>query len=408
MVWRVRWLSVAAIFGVLVLLASACGGGDGDEESGPEATPVVTASPDLSGDGVNGSGAAPEPTPTAAAPAPAGPPHTAELPWGDFTLDERIAQKLAAGERLNLVLSAASTGAGGSGEVMAAAWQGAASESGVDLNLRVVGPNAADQAEQTEIIQSLIDSGSIDCLAVEADGTDSFVEVIDRAVNSGIPAFTVGGDSAESRRFAFYGLDDRATGKLVGTTVGEWAARSGILVAKAGVLTSDAANPRNRARMEGFIEGLLEVHSGIEFVNGPREGVESLGLDPDAAYAAVDAWVGAHLDVDMVFHTDPGIAQVAQVIANRSLYGDMYTAGFHMSDQLANYIRDGVVVVGLAQGLAAQAHNAAVACGQFLLDGAHEVGQVVHEPLLGTRDNVDAVDWTLLESQWQPWGGQLP
>ena len=328
-----------------------------------------------------------------------GPPHVAELPWGDFALADRIADKLASGERLNLVLSAASTGPGGSGEVLGAGWSQAAAEFDADLNMRIVGPNTADQAEQISIIHSLLDSGSIDCLAVEADGTDSFVATIDRAVNSGIPTFTVGGDSAESRRFAFYGLDDWAAGYLVGTTAGEWAAENRILMAKAGVLTGDADNPRHQARIEGFIEGLLDVHSGVEFANGPAEGVESLGFDPDAVYAAADAWVGGHLDVDMVFHTDRGMAQVARVIADRSLYGDMYTSGFHMSADLANYIRDGVVVVAVAQGLTAQASSAAAACAQFLLDGAYEVGRVVHEPLLATRDNVEAVDWTLPENQ---------
>ena len=409
-VQRTTLLVAIAVVGVVALVASGCGGGgDGDSAPGQGA---ATAAPTAADGGVGAIDPEAGPAPTAeaapeatsataptAAPAPSGPPHTAELPWGDFTLDNRIAGKLAVGERLNLVLSAASTGAGGSGEVMGGGWTGAAAGFDADLNMRIVGPNSADQDEQVEIIHSLLDSGSIDCLAVEADGADSFVEVIDRAVDEGVPTFTVGGDSAESRRFAFYGLDDRAAGHLVGTAAGEWAAENRILMAKAGVLTGDADNPRYQARIEGFIEGLLSIHSGVEFANGPTEGVESLGFDPEAVRTAADAWVGAHLDVDMVFHTDRGMAQVARVIAERSLYGDMYTSGFHMSADLANYIRDGVVVVAVAQGLAAQASSAAAACAQFLLEGAYEVGRVVHEPLLATRDNVEAVDWTLPENQ---------
>ena len=403
----VRWPLVVA-FSVVALLAAACGGGDGDGDSPSvsEPTPVQTAAPSSGDSGEIPGGAdepgessdpasAPEPT---AAPMPTDPPHVAELPWGDFALAERIADKLAASQQLNLVLSAASTGEGGSAEVLAGGWSGAAADFDADLNMRVVGPNTVDQAAQIDIIESLIGSGSIDCLAVEADGADAFVDVIDQAVNSGIPAFTVGGDSAESRRFAFYGLDDRAAGKRVGTTAGEWAAENRILMAKAGVLTGDANNPRYQARMEGFVEGLLEIHSGVEFVNGPAD-AESLGFDPDAVYAAADAWVGANVDVDMVFHTDQGMAQVARVIADRSLYGDMYTSGFHMSADLANYIRDGVVVVAVAQGLTLQAHNAGVACAQFLLDGAYEVGRVVQEPHIATAVNVEAVDWTLPENQ---------
>ena len=61
----------------------------------------------------------------------------------------------------------------------------------------MIGPNSADRSAQIEIIDSLINSGSIDCLAVEADGSDAFVGIIDQAVGAGIPTFTVAGDNAD-------------------------------------------------------------------------------------------------------------------------------------------------------------------------------------------------------------------
>ncbi|WP_419847677.1 substrate-binding domain-containing protein [Candidatus Poriferisocius sp.] len=413
----VRGVAVAAVLAV-ALLASGCGsGGDGGGsapspaavESSPEA---VDASDSGVGDGGGGDEPAPEESeemveappaaataaPTAA-PVPLGPPHTAELPWGDFALAERIAAKLADGQQLNFVLSANATGSGGSGEVMGLGWEQAASGFGADINPRVIGPNSADRAAQIETIDSLIGSGSIDCLAVEVDDPAAFVEVIDRAVDAGIPTFTVGGDSADSKRFAFYGLDDRAAGKLVGAVAGEWAAERRILMRKAAVLTANVDDPRYQARMQGFVEGLLEIHSGIEFINGPDMGIESLGFDPDEVYAATEAWVLANPDADMIFHTDQGMAQLARVIADQLLYGDMYTSGFHMNEDMANYLRDGVVVAAVAQGLSNQANSAGAACGQFLLQGAHETGHVVQEPLIATESNVDTVDWTQPENQ---------
>ena len=396
-----KWSVLMVVVGVL--LVSGCGSGD-DESSEPESSVLEdtgdvtgdgTLSSDSSGDGAS-VGAAPEPT---VAPEPLGAPYVAELPWGDFALADRIADKLATGEQLNFVLSVTATGAGGSGEVLGSGWAQAAGEIDADVNARVIGPNSSDRAAQIETIDSLISAGSIDCLAVEVDDPDSFVEIINRAVDAGVPTVTVGGDSADSKRFAFYGLDDRATGKLVGTTVGEWAADSRILMRKAAVLTANVDDPRFVARMQGFIEGLLDIHSGIEFVNGPDHNIESLGSDPEAVYAAADAWVGANLDVDIIFHTDSGMAQVAEVIADQSLYGDVYTSGFHMSADLANYIRDGVVVTAIAQGLSSQAASAVGACGDFLVDGDYEIGHVVHQPLVATRDNVESIDWTLPENQ---------
>ena len=406
-----RWklLTMVAIFCAAALAASACGGSSSQDDAAP---PTVTPSPDpvdsssgaepdagdSSGQSPDVPGEAPEPAPTEP-PAPLGPPHTAELPWGDFALAERIADKLAAGEQLNFVLSVAETGTGGSGEALGDGWAQGANSFDADVNARVIGPNSADQAAQIETIDSLIGADSIDCLAVEADSADSFRPIIDRAIDAGIPVFTVGGDSDESKRFAFYGLDDRAAGKIVGTTVGEWAAESRILMRKAGVLTGDVDNPRFQARMKGFIEGFLDIHSGIEFVNGPDDNIESQGFDPESVYAAVETWVLAQPDVDMIFHTDQGMEQVARVIADNSLYGDVYTTGFHINELMANYIRDGVVVAAVAQGLSTQAHRASEACGNFLLNGTHDVGHVVIEPQIATRDNVEAVDWTSPQNQ---------
>lgn len=412
-VLRVRLFAVVAVLCSMALVASACGGGSGDEDPAlPDASVAQTpdtgseagetpgegsASSGQSPDGPGeGPGATPVPTPP---PEPLGPPHTAELPWGNFALADRIADKLASGEQLNFVLSVTATGESGSGEAMGRGWSTAAGEVDADVNPRVIGPNSADRAAQIETIDSLISAGSIDCLAVEVDDPGSYVAIIDRAVDAGIPVFTVGVDSADSKRFAFHGLDDRAAGRLVGTMAGEWAAERRILMRKAGVLTGDVDNPGFQARMQGFIEGLLDVHSGIEFVNGPDVDIESLGFDPESVYAATEAWVLAHLDVDMIFHTDQGMAEVARVIADQSLYGDVFTSGFYMNEQMANFIRDGVVVVAVAQGLFNQAHSAATACGDFLVDGDYEIGHVVQEPLTATRDNVEAIDWTLPENQ---------
>ena len=403
-VQSLKWSVVVA---VVALVLSGCGSGD-DETSEPvSSTPEDTgggtgddtgddgSSSDSSGDSAAG-GAASEQTVVSE---PLGAPYVAELPWGDFALADHIADKLAAGEQLNFVLSVTATGAGGSGEILGSGWTQASRDIDASVNARVIGPNSADRAAQIETIESLISAASIDCLAVEVDDPDSFVEIINRAVDAGVPTITVGGDSADSKRFAFYGLDDRATGKLVGTTVGEWAADSRILMRKAAVLTANVDDPRFVARMQGFIEGLLDIHSGIEFVNGPDHNIESLGTDPEAVYVAADAWVRANLDVDIIFHTDSGMAQVAEVIADQSLYGDVYTSGFHMSADLANYIRDGVVVTAIAQGLSSQAATAAEACGDFLLDGDYETGHVVHQPVVATRDNVESIDWTLPENQ---------
>ena len=415
--------ALAAAVCLLMLVAGACGDGGGNDQPDPsgaaDQTEAAPADPEAEEPPPNTTEPPPPntteapPTTTEAPPnstepppttttEPAGPPHVAELVWGNFELAERIAAKLEAGERLNLVVSLAETDDSGLGPSYEHGWNRAGAEVaaryGVDINARVIGPNRADAEDQGSTIEALVASGDIDCLAVEAAGPRLLTDAVDRAVDAGVAVFSVGGDSPDSKRFAFYGLDDYAAGEAAGSLVGQWAADGGILVRRAGVLTGDASDPRSFDRMRGFIAGLSEIHSGVEFVNGPGD-VESFGLDPLVAYDPSEAWVLGNLDVDIVFHTDRGLEAVAAVIADQLLYGDMYAVGFHMSERVTDYISERVVVAAMVQGASEQARLAGLACGDFLLGGAFETGHVVLEPTAVTRDNLEDLDWTLPENQ---------
>lgn len=337
----------------------------------------------------------------AVAPEPAGPPHVAELAWGNFELSDRIAAKLAAGERLNLVISLAAIGEGSFAKSFEYGWSAAgdsaSSEHGIDVNARVIGPNRADIEAQTATIESLLDTGDIDCLAVEAANPGSLDQVIDAAIDAGVPVFSVGGDTPDSKRFAYYGPDYLEDGRAAGSLVGLWAAEGGILVRVAGVLTGDAGDQGSYDLMRGFVAGLSEIHSGVVWANGPGD-VESFGYDPVAVYNETEAWVLNNSDADIVFHTDAGVESLAAVMAEQLLYGDMYAVSYHMTPQVADYIRERLVVAALVPRRSEQARLAGAACSDFLLEGAYETGHVVVEPVAVTLDNVEDSDWSLPEN----------
>ncbi len=372
--------AAAAALIALALVAAACGGDNGD--SGAEPTPAAEAEPTA------------EPRD--------GPPYEAPLAWGNFALAERIAAKLEAGEPLNFAVSLIAVGDDYSAEAYTHGWQqgaaAAAAAHGAEIDTRVIGPNRADAAEQSSTIANLIATGDIDCLAVQAANPGLLTDAIDDAVDAGVPVYAVGGDSPDSKRFAFYGLDDYAAGLAAGQLVGQWAADGGILVRFAAVLSGDASSAANFERMRGFQAGLLEIHSGVEFVNGP-ENTESLGFDPVEVYIQTEAWVLANPDVDIVFHTDRGLRQLAAVMGDYLLYGDMYAVGFDAGDETADYVRDRLVAAAMAQGLSEQARLAATACGDFLLGGGHATGPITIEPTPMTLDTVDATDWSLPENR---------
>ena len=335
------------------------------------------------------------------APAPTGPPHVAELAWGNFELSDRIAAKLAAGERLNFVISLSTVGEGGFAESFESGWSAAAAqaaeEHGVEVNARVVGPNRVDPDAQALTIESLLATGDIDCLAVQAANPGLLDGAIEAAIDSGVPVFSVGGDSPDTRRFAFYGPNYIEAGRSAGSLVGQWADDGGILVRVAGVLTGDAGDQGSYDLMRGFVAGLGEIHSGVVWANGPDD-VESFGHDPVAVYDETEAWVLANVDADIVFHTDAGVEQLAEVMAGELLYGDMYAVSHYMSPRVADYIRERLVVAAMSPRRTEQARLAGAACGDFLLEGAFDTGVVVVEPLAVTLDNVDGTDWSRPEN----------
>ena len=418
------------------LLASACGG-DG---SRPVAAPTSTAAPDqavpadpeppttteapadpeqpdatseppatteapLASEPLTTADAplASEPPATTVPPRPQSPPYRAELPWGSFLLADRTAHKLLTlDETLSFVLSVGATSDGGSGPAMGEGWargaEEAAARHGATIEARVVGPWGDDPDAQAAEIDELVTAGEVDCLAVEAPAGGELARVIDRAANSGVPVFTVGGDSPGSKRFAFYGLDDRGAGVHTGRLVGRWALDGRILLRKGAVLAADAADERSRVLMEGFIDGIGEELPDLEFVNG-ADTAASLGADPDAAYEAAGEWIEAHPDVDIIFLPDSSLEQASSFIAARALYGEVSTAGFHMSDSVVNYVYEGVVVAAMVAGLANQAAAAADACGDFLLAGAYDTGRVAVDPTAVTEGNLEERDWTAPESR---------
>ena len=402
-----------AALGVLVVLASACAGDDGDAAvpapttaaQEPQAQPDPDGQPGEDQPGEDQPGEDQQPAVTEppeqelTEAEPDGPPHVAELAWGNFELSGRISDKLAAGERLNFVVSLAATGEGSSASFEHGWSQAAvaAEEYGTEINARVIGPNGADAEAQAATIESLLDTGDIDCLAVEAANPGLLDDAIDAAVDAGVPVFAVGGDSPDSKRFAFYGPDDLEAGRSAGSLVGQWAAYGGILVRVAGVLTGDAGDQGSYDLMRGFVAGLSEIHSGVVWANGPDD-VESFGYDPVAVYDETEAWVLNNSDADIVFHPDAGVEHLAAVMAEQLLYGDMYAVAFHMSPKVADYIRERLVVAAMVSRRAEQARLAGVACSDFLLEGAYETGHVVVEPVAVTLDNVEDTDWSLPEN----------
>jgi ribose transport system substrate-binding protein len=120
-------------------------------------------------------------------------------------------------------------------------------------------PASADQLKQKEILESYI-TQRVDGIAISSLNGEFLKDTINRAIDAGIPVTTWDSDAPTSKRIAFYGVDDLASGRIMG----EQAIRLLNGKGKVALITSlGAANLQNR--LAGVKEALAKA-PGIEVV----------------------------------------------------------------------------------------------------------------------------------------------
>lgn len=118
-----------------------------------------------------------------------------------------------------------------------------------DVDILWNAPTSADQLKQKEILESAI-TQRVDGIAISALNGDFLTETINRAIDAGIPVVTWDSDAPKSRRVAFYGVDDLASGRIMGEQAVARLGGKG----KIAIITSVGA-----ANLQRRLDGLKEV-----------------------------------------------------------------------------------------------------------------------------------------------------
>jgi ribose transport system substrate-binding protein len=128
-------------------------------------------------------------------------------------------------------------------------------------NVEVIyrGPDRADELKQKEVLESFINQ-KVDGIAISVVNAEFLTSTIDKAVESGIPVITWDSDAPNSKRLAFYGVDDFKSGQIMGEETGKLLGGRGTVA----VLTSLGANNLQR-RLDGARDALTK-YPGIKIV----------------------------------------------------------------------------------------------------------------------------------------------
>jgi ribose transport system substrate-binding protein len=128
-------------------------------------------------------------------------------------------------------------------------------------NVEVIwrGPETGDQLKQKEILESFI-TQRVDGIAISCLNGDFLAETINRAMDAGIPVVTWDADAPTSKRIAFYGVDDKAGGRIMGEEAVKLLNGKGTVA----LMTTVGATNLQR-RLDGVLE-VLAKHPGIRVI----------------------------------------------------------------------------------------------------------------------------------------------
>jgi ribose transport system substrate-binding protein len=150
-------------------------------------------------------------------------------------------------------------------------------------------PANADQLKQKEILESFI-TQRVDGIAISTLNGDFLTETINRAIDSGIPVVTWDSDAPKSKRIAFYGVDDYASGRIMAEQAIKLLDGKG----EVAVLTSLGATNLQR-RLDG-VKDTLAKQAGITIlevfdIKEDPVRVPEIIATASRRYPELDAWL---------------------------------------------------------------------------------------------------------------------
>jgi ribose transport system substrate-binding protein len=126
-------------------------------------------------------------------------------------------------------------------------------------NVEIVwdGPPKDDPAQQAQIVDSMVAQG-VDAILITCANPDILKRPIDKACDAGIPVITFDSDSPDSKRVAYYGVNDNKLGERLGDDIARLLNGKGRVAILSGV--QGALNLQQR---DAGVRAALKKYPGI-------------------------------------------------------------------------------------------------------------------------------------------------
>ena len=123
----------------------------------------------------------------------------------------------------------------------------------VDVELEIRTPNDEDATKQAEAVESLARSGA-EGIAISCSEANTLTSSIDKAVSKGVAVVCFDSDAPNSKRFAFYGTEDRSCGAVIMSELAKLLGGKGTVA----ILAGNQSAPNLQNRVAGAKEALAK------------------------------------------------------------------------------------------------------------------------------------------------------
>lgn len=299
-----------------------------------------------------------------------GAPHTVVRDWGTFTLADRIAAKIAAGEPINYVFSYQASGIPlFSPQYQAGFDMGCVMAQEIyKMTCAAIAPVQNDANLQVSQIEAKLAAGEVDCIGIEPVSSDAMTAITNRLMDEGIPVFTAGVTSNGHEFTNFTQIPD-LEGKTAAETVLKWLADNNKTDIK--VFAVSGGDPTQfwaQGRMKGFVETIKAAIPDATFVTTDANGLNT-SYEPGQTFDVYRSFLTANPNVQFIQNVDIGAEHANRAIESLGMEGKVFTIGWNSSLGQLEGIEKGIQVAQLDQRWPDQAAFGAVACAQFLANG---------------------------------------
>ena len=160
---------------------------------------------------------------------------------------------------------------------------------GISITIDWRTPPTEDGQVQAQRIAQAVNEGA-NAIIISCSDAGKVTGAINDAVSRGVPVMTFDSDAPQSKRFAFYGVDDIETGKLVMDTLAKAMNGKGVVA----ILAGNPNAPNLRKRAEGVVEA-AKAYPGIKIqgtffhIETPQDAAAEVNRDNNA-YPKINGW----------------------------------------------------------------------------------------------------------------------